>query len=87
MYFHQNNAALPLELFCIRAAAGIETQAELNDLLSAWRLCLQHGPSAPRRPIKKMVRRATPHQFTKETAGVPMRRLEQLERCLEVANG
>ena len=82
MYFHQNNAALPLELFCIRAAAGIETQAERADLLAAWRLCLQHGPSSSRRPIKKM-RRATA-QFTKETAGVPMRRLEQLERCLEV---
>ena len=86
MYFHQNNAALPLELYCIRAAAGIETQAELNDLLSAWRLCLQHGPSAPRRPIKRAMHRTVVH-FTKENAGVPMRRLEQLERCLEVANG
>ena len=82
MYFHENSAALPLELFCIRAAAGVETAAERADLLAAWSLCLRHGPSSSQRPIKKM-QRATLY-FIKETAGVPMRRLEQLERCLEV---
>ena len=82
MYFHPNSAALPLELFCIRAAAGVETAAERADLLAAWSLCLRHGPSSSRRPIKKTHR--TVVSFTKETAGVPMRRLEQLERCLEV---
>ena len=83
MYFHQNSAALPLELFCIRAAAGVETATERADLLAAWRLCLQHGPSSSRRRINK-VAPARAGSFTKETAGVPMRRLEQLERCLEV---
>ena len=81
MYFHQNNAALPLELYCIRAAAGIETQAELNDLLSAWRLCLQHGPSSSRRKIKKTAP-PPPAPFTAESAAVPLRRIAALEQLL-----
>ena len=83
MYFVDYDSRLPIELLCIRLAGVVQTEAERSNLISAWRLCLQHGPSAPRRPIKK----ALPTRagaFTKETAGVPMRRLEQLERCLEV---
>ena len=53
MYFAPNNAALPLELFCIRAAAAVQTPQERADLIAAWKLCLINGPSPLRRRALK----------------------------------
>ena len=84
MYFHQDNAELPLELFVIRAAAGAETPSERADLLAAWRQVLAHGPTAPRRRIKKILPPAPPAPFTSDSAGVPLRRIAELENLLEI---
>jgi hypothetical protein len=84
MYFAPIDTRLPIELLCIRMAAYVETPAEKHNLLLAWRQALMNGPSTPRRPLPKTTS-AGGGTFTKDSAGVSPRRIEQLQRCLEVA--
>ena len=83
MYFAPIDSRLPIELLVIRLAGAVETQQEKANLLAAWKQCLSNGPSAPRRKIAK-VAPAPAKAFTKDSAAIPARRIEQLERCLEV---
>ena len=75
MYFAPNNAALPLELFCIRAAAAVQTPQERADLIAAWKLCLINGPSPLRRRSPDRPPRGG--TFTKTTAGIRTGRVQQ----------
>ena len=50
MYFAPNNTRLPIELYCIRACAVVETATERANLIAAWRQCLINGPSI--RPLQ-----------------------------------
>lgn len=45
MYFAPNDNRLPLELWCIRHCAAVETPYERHQLILAWRKCLQNGPA------------------------------------------
>ena len=81
MYFAPNNTRLPIELYCIRACAVVETAAERANLLAAWRQCLINGPSIPSRPIKKQ-RKLQP--VSKECMGVPVNTVESLELALSL---
>ena len=45
MYFAPNDAKLDLVLYCIRACAVVETPYERQQLILAWRKCLQNGPA------------------------------------------
>ena len=82
MYFVDYRADLPIELAVIRLAGAVQTEAERRNLASAWRLCLQHGPSSPRRRTAKQLPSPPSAPFTAEQAGVPVRRVAELERLL-----
>ena len=81
MYFADFDASLPIELAVLRLASAVETEAEKQNLIAAWRLCLQHGPSSSRRKIKKTAP-PPPAPFTAESAAVPLRRIAALEQLL-----
>ena len=78
MFFADFDASLPIELAVIRLASAVETEAEKQNLIAAWRLCLQHGPSSSRRKIKKTAA-APPAPFAADSAAVPARRIVELE--------
>ena len=82
MFFADFDASLPIELAVIRLASAVETEAEKQNLIAAWRLCLQHGPSSSRRRIKKQPPPPPPAPFTAESAAVPVRRIAALEQLL-----
>ena len=81
MYFAPNNTRLPIELYCIRACAVVETATERANLIAAWRQCLINGPSIPSKPIKKQ-RKLQP--VTKECMGIPVNTIESLELALSL---
>ena len=55
MYFVPLDLRLPTELLCIRMCAAVETQAERDNLIAAWRQCLINGPSIA--PLQQKQRR------------------------------
>ena len=69
----------PLELLILRLVPLAQTPEHREDLRLAWRQCLQHGPTVRRSAAPP----APAVPFNAETASVPPRRVEQLERCLE----
>lgn len=83
MYFVDFRADLPIELAVIRLAGAVQTEAERRNLVSAWRLCLLHGPSTLRsRPAARQLPPPPPAPFTAEQAGVPVQRVAELEKLL-----
>ena len=49
MFFPAINAQMPTELLVLRMASAVETEAERQNLIAAWRQCLQNGPTKRRK--------------------------------------
>ena len=70
MKFAAIDARMPIELLVLRMTSAVETPEERANLRAAWKQCLEHGPSAPRRKVAKRLPPPPPAPFTAEMAAV-----------------
>ena len=80
MYFVPLDLRLPTELLCIRMCAAVETQAERDNLIAAWRQCLINGPTVRPRQFKTQ-----PIAITPCHASSPSRSVPSLQAALSLA--
>ena len=71
MYFVPLDLRLPTELLCIRMCAAVETQAERDNLIAAWRQCLVNGPTVRPRQFKTQPIATTPCFASSPSHSVP----------------